>query len=132
MREGTSNKYEEVSRNCDNKNKKIEKKLKGLGEKFNTLKQLIEQGQKATSGLLTATLGPIIARIREYAGKKIIWPGSLPATKDDINELKKHNNEICEQNKRLIKYLDKKDQFNTFLYSKVCITFLVIVFRDLH
>jgi len=115
VKEGVSNQHEEVSKSTDKKNKKIEKKLNGLDKKFDTLKQLIEQGQKATSGLLTSSLGAILAKIAEYAGKKLIWPGSLPATRDDINELKKQNNEISEQNKRLKMYLDKMDQINSFL-----------------
>jgi len=112
-KDGTSNKHEEVFENSSKNNKKIEKKLKGLDKKIASLMQLIEQGQKATSGLLTSTLGPIIARIGEFAGKKMFWPGTLPATKDDINELKKQNNEISQQNRRLIKYLDEKEQFNS-------------------
>jgi len=59
-------------------------------------------------------LGPIVERIGEFTGRKIFWPGSLPATKDDVNEIKKQSNEISEQNRRLIKYLDEKDQMNFF------------------
>jgi len=111
----TSNQKEVEFKNGQTKNKKIEKKLKGFDKKFEELKGLIEQGQKTTSGLLTATLGPIIARIGELAGKKIFWPGSLPATKDDINSLKKQNNEIREQNNRLLNHLEKRDQMKYFL-----------------
>lgn len=111
VKEGASNQNEQVSKSSDKKNNKTEKKLNRLEKKFDELKQLIEQGQKATSGLLTATLGPILARVGEYAGKKLIWPGSLPATKDDINGLKKQNDEISEQNRRLLEHHEKKTTF---------------------
>ena len=114
-KEVTLKKHEEVFEKSSKKNKKIEKKLKGLDKKMDSLMQLIEKSQKATSGLLTSTLGPIIARISEFIIKKKFWPGTLPATKDDVNEIKKQNSEISEQNRRLIKYLDEKDQFNSFL-----------------
>ena len=111
VKEGTLNKHEEVSKSSNKKSKKMEKKLNGLDKKFDALKQLIEQGQKTASGLLTATLGPILAKVTEFAAKKMIWPGSLPATKDDINELKKQNNEISEQNNKLLEHLGKKRTF---------------------
>jgi len=112
-KDGTSNKHEEVFENNNKKNENIEQNLKGLDERVASLKQLIEKGQKATSGLLTSTLGPLIARISEFTVKKVFWPGSLPATKDDVNEIKRQNNKISEQNRRLIKYLYEKEQFNS-------------------
>jgi hypothetical protein len=103
-------------------NKKIEKKLNGFDNKFNQLRELIEKGQKSSTSLLNSILGPLIATTGVSIGKKILWPGSLPATKDDINTLKKENFEIKqqnleiqEQNERLLKHFDQIEQMNSFI-----------------
>lgn len=95
-------------------NKKIEKKLNGFDKKFNQLRELIEKGQKSSTSLLNSILGPLIATTGVSIGKKVFWPGSLPATKDDVNTLKKENFEIKqqnleiqEQNERLLKHFDQ-------------------------
>ena len=107
-----SNKSKKESENSSRNNNK---KNKRLDAKLDKIIQLVEQGHKTTSGLLTATLGPMIARITEFTAKKLIWPGSLHATKDDISDLKKQNNRIEEQNKKLLEHQDKKNQIETFL-----------------
>jgi hypothetical protein len=110
-----SNSDKEVFKKSNKENKKMNKKIKGIDRKIDELKDLIEKGQKATSGLLTVAMGTIIAKLAVFAVKKVFGPGSLPATQDDVDSLKKQNDEISEQNRRLIKYLDEKDQINSFL-----------------
>lgn len=105
-----------------NGTKKIEKKLKGFDKKFNQLENLIEKGQKSSTSLLNSILGPLIATTGVSFGKKIFWPGSLPATRDDVNvlkkenyEIKKQNIEIQEQNKKLLKHFDLIEQMNSLI-----------------
>ena len=106
-----SNKEKEVFKNSKKENKKTDKKIKGLNRKIDGLTDLIEKGQRTTSGLLTVALGSILAKLTEFAAKKVFWPGSLPATQDDVNSLKKQNDEILEQNNKLLKIHEEKRSF---------------------
>ena len=93
------------------KNKKMDKKLKGLERKIDRLSELLEMGQKATSGFLTVALGSILAKLAEFAAKKVFSPGSISATKEDVNSLKKQNDEILEKSNKLLKIHEEKRSF---------------------
>ena len=91
-------------------NKKLEKKIKGFDKKFNQLKKLIEKGQESSSSLIKATLGPLLVRVGEYAGNKIFCPSNLPASKGDVDEVKKQNKEIQLQNNTILNWIDKQSK----------------------